>query len=348
MLLCNAASVPDSTECTQLRLFEAIPLIYMHNTLYLNGFYSFGGAMAELPSIIVATADQARAGQLSRILSRYYHIKLLSSLALLKSWLNKPDDSIQLLVADTELLHISVHSLAQKLSEHPNTRYTDLVILGDNTPELEADALNSGAMAYLPLPMNERLIHARLMVVHSYRARLAALDGMSHIDGLTQVGNRRRFDESFETEWKWASRHGFWLGVLLIDADYFKRFNDEYGHLEGDRCLVMIAQALKECTLRAHDLLARYGGEEFVAIVPAASQEGLEIVAERMRQSVQRLAIPHARSDVAEVVTVSIGGACCQPGREQNRRDLLLAADEALYDVKHTRRNHCSTRLIEG
>ncbi|MFL0808197.1 MAG: GGDEF domain-containing protein [Oceanobacter sp.] len=303
--------------------------------------------MADLPMVMVASAEQDRIGQLSRILSRYYQLRSLGSSAQLKSWLHKPDDSVRLLIVDTDILNFSVHSLCQALAEHPNTRSGDVIILGENSPELEADALNSGAMAYLPLPMNERLIHARLMVVHEYRARLSALDGMSHIDGLTQVGNRRRFDESFETEWKWAARHNFWLGVLLIDADYFKRFNDEYGHLEGDRCLVMIAQALKDCTLRAHDLLARYGGEEFVAIVPAASQEGLAIVAERMMQGVQQLAIPHARSDVADTVSVSIGGACCRPGREQNRRDLLLAADEALYEVKHARRNNYRIQVTD-
>jgi len=302
--------------------------------------------MAALPLMIVLCKDPHRFSLLSRVLSRYYRICRVEHSEHLANTLDQRSDVAEVLVVDTDMLSVSVHAFCHSTRSHPNTADTDVVIMGDASVELEADALNSGASVYLSLPLNERLVYARLMVVRSHRERLSVLNQMSHVDGLTQVGNRRRFDESFDAEWKWASRHNLWLGVLLIDADYFKRFNDEYGHLEGDRCLVMIAKALKDCTLRAHDLLARYGGEEFVAIVPAANQEGLAIVAERMMRVIRELNIPHQRSDIADMVTVSIGGACCQPGREQNRRDLLLAADEALYDVKHDGRNGCRIRCI--
>ncbi|MBM95022.1 MAG: hypothetical protein CMI09_04145 [Oceanospirillaceae bacterium] len=309
--------------------------------------------MADLPLILILSDDNAQVGLLTRVVSRQYQVKQIATPETLNQWLEKADSVEELtnvhpemLVADTELLAVSVHNLCQQLRCHPNTSETDLVVIGDDAGELESDALNSGAIAYLPKPLDERLVHARLMVVRNFRDRLAILNSMSHTDSLTMVGNRRRFDESFDAEWKWASRHNLWLGVLLIDADYFKRFNDEYGHLEGDRCLVTIAKALKSSTKRAHDLLARYGGEEFVAIVPAANPDGIKVVAERMRKVVCDLAIPHRRSDIADVVTVSIGGACCRPRKDQNRRDLLLAADEALYDVKHGGRNNSSIRSV--
>lgn len=309
--------------------------------------------MADLPLILVLCDDDTQVGLLARIVSRQYRVKQIGQPDMLEQWLQKAETASDLhglkpdlLVVDPALLDVSVHVLCQLLRCHPDTLETDVIVLDEASAELEADSLNSGAIAYLPRPLDERLIHARLMVVQKFRDRLATLNSMSHTDGLTLVGNRRRFDESFDAEWKWASRHNLWLGVLLIDADYFKRFNDEYGHLEGDRCLVTIAKALKECTMRSHDLLARYGGEEFVAIVPAADQKGLHIVAARMMNVIRELAIPHRRSDVSDVVTVSIGGACCKPQKEQNRRDLLLAADEALYDVKHGGRNSSSIRTI--
>lgn len=311
--------------------------------------------MADLPLMVVVSSDSTQASLLTRVVSRQYQVMRIDQVDVLEQWLQKADSVAHLsnaypemLVVDTRVLRASIHTLCQQLRCHPNTSETDVVVMGEESSELEADALNSGAIAYLPQPLDERLVHARLMVVRNFRDRLAILSSMSHTDSLTMVGNRRRFDESFDAEWKWAARHNLWLGVLLIDADYFKRFNDEYGHLEGDRCLVTIAKALKDCTLRAHDLLARYGGEEFVAIVPAANRDGLAIVADRMMRVVRDLAIPHHRSDVSDVVTVSIGGACCRPQKEQNRRDLLLAADEALYDVKHGGRNNCSIREVVG
>ncbi len=302
--------------------------------------------MNDLPYIVVASDDARVVADLTRILAHQYRVLSVGSTDKTLAWLGAPDLTPELVIVDLSQVKLSVHRLCQTVNSHPMMMNTDVVIIGEQDNALESDALNSGARAYLPYPFDDMLVHARIAVVTGFRERLAVLDSMSHMDGLTSVGNRRRFDESFYAEWKWAVRHQLPLGVLLIDADYFKRYNDHYGHLEGDRCLVLLARALKGCVKRPHDLLARYGGEEFVALVPDVNEAGLAVVAERMLKDVDDLAIAHHTSSIADIMTVSIGGAFCRPQRHQSRRELLLAADEVLYEVKQAGRHSYKIRSL--
>ncbi len=159
-------------------------------------------------------------------------------------------------------------------------------------------------------------------------------------DGLTSIANRRSFDETLNTEWRRASRESRALSLLMIDVDYFKPYNDTYGHQSGDDCLRQIAAAMTGVVKRASDCVARYGGEEFSILMPATELEGARIVAERIRAAVEALRLPHGGSAVAEHVTVSIGVACMHiaAGGEPAAR-LIAAADAALYRAKHAGRN---------
>jgi diguanylate cyclase (GGDEF)-like protein len=166
-----------------------------------------------------------------------------------------------------------------------------------------------------------------------------ALQRLSHLDGLTGIPNRRRFDEALALEWRRALRAGEPLSLLLVDIDCFKPFNDTYGHQQGDDCLRRVAAVLQGSLQRAGDLLARYGGEEFAAVLPAADAAGALAYAEALRAAVEALAIPHQRSTAGAVVTVSAGVATFCPSEGGSPEELLARTDRALYAAKHAGRN---------
>jgi diguanylate cyclase (GGDEF)-like protein len=158
-------------------------------------------------------------------------------------------------------------------------------------------------------------------------------------DGLTSVANRRSFDDTLNMEWRRASRDSRSLSLLMIDVDYFKRYNDTYGHQGGDDCLRRVAAAMTGVVKRASDSVARYGGEEFAILMPATEPEGARIVAKRILRAVEALGLPHTGSDVADHVTVSIGVASMLSNSSELPAQLIAAADAALYRAKHEGRN---------
>lgn len=162
---------------------------------------------------------------------------------------------------------------------------------------------------------------------------------LAFLDELTGIANRRHFNRSLEAEWRRCLRERQPLSMIMLDVDYFKQFNDLYGHQRGDDCLVCIAGSLKNSLTRSHDLPARIGGEEFACLLPNTQLEGALIKAERIRAEIEALAIPHAGSLAGPVVTVSVGVACMLPEPGTGYLSLLEAADETLYRAKHEGRN---------
>ncbi len=165
------------------------------------------------------------------------------------------------------------------------------------------------------------------------------LEKLVNLDGLTQIANRRCFDDRLSIEWQRLSREQQPMSLLLLDIDYFKRYNDCYGHQVGDECLQAIAQALEKALYRPADLVARYGGEEFVAILPNTSLDGAIIVAEQIRSAIANLEIPHQNSDISDIVTISIGVTSLIPSPQQKSLTLIKQADVALYSAKQQGRN---------
>ncbi len=165
------------------------------------------------------------------------------------------------------------------------------------------------------------------------------LEALAHLDGLTNLPNRRQFDDRLNKEWRRMQREQQELAVLMMDIDYFKGYNDHYGHGAGDECLKQVAAALAGALVRPGDLVARYGGEEFTAILPATDREGARLTAERLRGAVEALGLPHERSQAAGHVTVSIGCACGVPAPDGSPAMLLAAADRMLYRAKEQGRN---------
>jgi len=162
---------------------------------------------------------------------------------------------------------------------------------------------------------------------------------ISLLDGLTGISNRRYLDEVLEREWKRGQRENTPISLLMIDIDFFKDYNDNYGHLAGDDCLRAIAGGLKNAALRPGDVVARYGGEEFAIILPGTHQQGAVTVGENALRSVDTLKMPHKASGVSEYVTISIGIATLIPGKATGPEQLIACADRALYQAKKRGRN---------
>jgi len=171
-----------------------------------------------------------------------------------------------------------------------------------------------------------------------------ALQLISCQDGLTGIANRRRFDEFMQKEWKRAIRENSTISFIIIDIDFFKSYNDKYGHQKGDDTLKHVALALQEGINRPADLLARYGGEEFVIVLPDTTIVGAEQLANSLMNKVQQLQIPHEYSPASDFVTVSMGLSCCEPDKRVNSvSSLINAADVALYAAKEAGRNCVKT-----
>lgn len=175
-----------------------------------------------------------------------------------------------------------------------------------------------------------------------YSQKLAYdLDKLSNTDELTKIGNRRSFNSVFITEWQRAIRNKKSIALMIIDIDFFKLYNDTYGHIEGDKCLTTVAQTLRSCMKRPADSIWRYGGEEFAIILP--DTDNAYNLAEICRKAIENLQIPHSSSAVSKVVTISIGVCICSPDQETNSISFIINVDKALYLAKNSGRNKVCT-----
>lgn len=165
------------------------------------------------------------------------------------------------------------------------------------------------------------------------------LQRLATLDGLTQVANRRRFDEYINKVWQILVREQLPLSLLMCDVDFFKRYNDSKGHQAGDKCLYQVAQTMKHTVKRPADLVSRYGGEEFVVILPNTNAEGAMQVAQEIQQSIQASALAHPQSPISQHITLSIGVSCTIPCQQVSPATLIAAADRALYQAKQSGRN---------
>ncbi|MGC3963072.1 MAG: sensor domain-containing diguanylate cyclase [Rhodocyclaceae bacterium] len=165
------------------------------------------------------------------------------------------------------------------------------------------------------------------------------LEEFSFKDGLTGVANRRMFDSILEQEWSQTRRTGQPLSAILLDIDYFKQYNDHYGHLQGDECLKRVAKALSRAATRSRDFLARFGGEEFVFILPETPAQAAQKIAERCRDLIFKEQIAHASSPVSQILTISLGVGTHTPAHEESAAEFIEAVDRRLYRAKQFGRN---------
>ncbi len=218
-----------------------------------------------------------------------------------------------------------------------------IFVSDDPSTQAEVSAFDAGAADFIAKPFHPRVLQARLNMHLKARRSQIQLNNIARIDALTSICNRREFDLRLMSEWGRSARAGKSIALLMIDVDHFKEYNDQHGHLRGDECLVSVARILSDCMQRSSDLIARYGGEEFVALLPETDTEGAIAVAEYCRSSVEEAAIAHVTSNVAPVVTVSVGVASMMPLYDKSSTLLLEQADISLYQAKQSGRNRvCS------
>ncbi|MCA1742724.1 MAG: diguanylate cyclase [Desulfonatronovibrio sp.] len=165
------------------------------------------------------------------------------------------------------------------------------------------------------------------------------LSKMSYVDGLTGIANRRKFNEAIEVEWKKAARNKTLLALIILDLDFFKPYNDNYGHSAGDECLVQVASAISEAVKRPGDLAARYGGEEFAVLLPETDIPGAIKVASLIQDNIKAMGIIHGFSSVSALITASVGAAAMIPDKKLSYNELIEAADQQLYAAKEEGRN---------
>jgi diguanylate cyclase (GGDEF)-like protein len=203
--------------------------------------------------------------------------------------------------------------------------------------------LNLGAVDYIGKPFSIPITKARIRNHIQLKRQADLLEFQSMNDELTKMPNRRRFDQALALEWKRAVHDGAPLSLVLIDIDYFKQYNDCYGHVAGDVCLQMVAEELSKGVTRTGDLVVRYGGEEFVAILPETLRENALMIAEGLRVRIEKLGLPHTYPEAGSVVTVSLGVATQTKFEDNAFKQILDAADKALYRAKEGGRNRvCS------
>lgn len=184
--------------------------------------------------------------------------------------------------------------------------------------------------------LQKLLIHRKNQQLKKLNSRLKDL---AEVDALTSISNRRSFDQVLDEEWRRARRRGYSLAILMCDIDYFKSYNDSFGHQQGDLCIKQVAQCMKRVVRRPGDLVARYGGEEFAVVLPALDKEEAASIARVICQGVRDLRLPHPMSPANEYVTISVGVAAMVPTEDHAAADLVGYADEALYLAKKSGRN---------
>lgn len=259
-----------------------------------------------------------------------------------------------LVLLDIVMPDIDGYEVARQLRQlEPPGEWTPIIFLSSLNKDKDIEAgIASGGDDYLLKPISEVVLGAKIRAMQrimqmrqSLLVMARKLDNanqelkrLSALDGLTGVPNRRHFDEVLDREWRRAMRQGEELAVIMCDIDFFKHYNDHFGHLAGDDCLRRVAQALLGTLDRGGDQLARYGGEEFVAVLPATNLSGASTLAAKMRQAVQALEIEHPQSSFGRV-TASFGISSAVAMPETDPMEVVRAADQALYKAKHNGRN---------
>jgi diguanylate cyclase (GGDEF)-like protein len=249
-----------------------------------------------------------------------------------------------LILLDVVMDDIDGHEVCRRLKADPLTGTIPIIFVTSQNQEAdEVIALGLGAVDFITKPINPVIVRARVRTHLTLKLQGDLLRASALLDGLTGVANRRKFDEDLQTDWRQCLRETAPLSLILIDIDYFKLYNDRYGHQAGDNCLKLVARALFEALRRPYDKLARYGGEEFACLLPKTELAGASAMAERMRTRVSELNVEHLGSDVDQAVTISLGVASMVPTPSVTPELLLKAADQQLYEAKRTGRARVCT-----
>lgn len=277
--------------------------------------------------------------------------------------MNKAGLAVDLILMDVDLP--DTDGIAATLTIKAQNEFEDIpiiIVTGHDDEETFDRAFAAGASDFILKPVTKVELRARIRSALQLRRELIKgrererelerlarkLRHMSNQDGLTGIANRRCFDDTLVKEWVRNGREDKPLGLLMIDIDHFKHYNDALGHVDGDSCLCIVAEAINAAVHRPGDMVARYGGEEFVVVLPNTDYDGAKAVADNIHENIARTSILHPDSDVSGLVTVSIGVAAGVPTCHNTPENLIQSADRALYQAKQAGRNRTETIALPG
>lgn len=294
------------------------------------------------PRILIADSNLAAQAQLGNLLSNFANVISILKYEQLEFWLQEKSQAIDFIFVCDEFISEDIQSFSDFWRNHFKTRGCEIVVFGKNCDHREILALKAGAVAYLRKPFNIELLQYRLELLIKQHQQKRLLETQSSTDSLTKLANRRSLDSFLKAEWGRAQREGTSIGMIMIDVDQFKLYNDDYGHIKGDECLKSIAKALSTSAKRPRDMVARFGGEEFAVVLSGIQLAGMSVVARKIRENVCLRSIPHVKNADRPLVTVSMGLAWTKPKQGGSPEDLLLAADKGLYEAKRSGRDRYS------
>lgn len=273
-----------------------------------------------------------------------------------------------LILLDIRMPEIDGYTLCEQIKLNESTKHIPIIFISSLQEVVDkAKAFSVGGIDYITKPFeplevlirienhlkirslqlelmekNKRLeqeIEQRKKAEHDLIKLNLELEKLANIDGLTGLANRRQFDLTLQKEWSILKRKKLPLSLIICDIDFFKKYNDSYGHIQGDECLKQVAQGIKKAVQRPSDLVARYGGEEFIIILPNTDIKGAIHVAQNIKIAIENLQIIHSDSEISKYVSLSLGISSLIPQGEISSEMLKIKADEALYIAKNKGRN---------
>ena len=292
------------------------------------------------PTILVVDDMTTTLLLIHDLLKDTYEVKIAKSGTKALEILESPND-IDLILLDIEMPDMNGYDVCKRIKNNETIKNIPIIfITGRTSQEDEEYGLNLGAIDYITKPFNKAIVKLRIKNYLDLKIKNDMLEKLSMYDGLTNIRNRRFFDETFEKTFSEIKRDKKSLAVLMIDIDFFKPYNDNYGHGQGDETLRKVAKALEKTIKRASDFVARYGGEEFVILLKDINKDGVEAVANNLLNAIRELKITHEFSKIENYVTISIGASFYNSSSDVTKLELLLKADETLYSVKNSGRNN--------
>lgn len=293
-------------------------------------------------TLLVVDADTQQIAALRTMFSHEYNIEVVQDG---KEAANTAfDRDIDLILCAVNSPNISGPELCALVKNNPITCHIPIILLADDaSPEEEQMCLEIGAIDYIRRKALPQILHSRVRNHMILVEHQKMLEHVSSTDGLTGLANRMQLDTTLNRVWHAAIRAGHSIGLLMIDIDHFKFYNDEFGHIQGDECLKMVASTIAKCKCRDEDFAARYGGEEFVLLLPYTTLDGATKVAKQLLKNVRQLNIPAAARTEADRVTVSVGVAAMSPKFDPVQNispmELINQADMQLFKAKRSGRD---------
>lgn len=288
--------------------------------------------------ILIVDDERSNRKLLSELLSEEFDVVLAKNGSQVFQFLNG-EQVIDLVLLDIMLPDMDGYEIIKRMKNNDNQKDIPVIFITVlDSAENEEKAFQLGAVDFITKPFHPSIVKLRVKNQINLIEQKQMLEEMAGIDGLTGINNRRSFDTIYQKEWQKILRYKDPLSLIMIDVDFFKNYNDFYGHGAGDAVLKEIAKAIKNQLNRPEDMVARYGGEEFVVVLPRTEKNGAMQKAEKIQKAVESLAITHEKSDCADVVTISLGGVTHEK-EDGNPEAFLKQSDEMLYKAKSEGRN---------